>query len=42
MFARTTGILSEKDAINYLEKRFAAGQAKEFREKKMSQILQKL
>ncbi len=35
------GIMSEKDALNYLEKRFAAGQAKEFREKKMSQILDK-
>ncbi|MEM3533899.1 MAG: DNA-directed RNA polymerase subunit B'', partial [Thermoplasmatales archaeon] len=35
------GIMTEKDAINYLEKRFAAGQAKEFREKKMSQILDK-
>ncbi|MGC8546701.1 MAG: DNA-directed RNA polymerase subunit B [Thermoplasmata archaeon] len=35
------GIMSTKDAINYLEKRFAAGQAKEFREKKLSQILDK-
>ncbi len=35
------GIMTTKDAINYLEKRFAAGQAKEFREKKLSQILDK-
>jgi len=35
------GIRTTKDAIVYLEKRFAAGQAKEFREKKLSQILDK-
>ncbi len=33
------GIRTQKDAIEYLEKRFAAGQAKEYREKKISQIL---
>ncbi len=33
------GIRTQKDAIDYLEKRFAAGQAKEYREKKISQIL---
>ncbi len=33
------GIRTNKDAIEYLEKRFAAGQAKEYREKKISQIL---
>jgi len=33
------GIRTKKDAIEYLEKRFAAGQAKEYREKKISQIL---
>ncbi len=35
------GIMSTSDAINYLEKRFAAGQAKEYREKRISQILDK-
>ncbi len=33
------GIRTQKDAIDYLEKRFAAGQAKEYREKKIAQIL---
>ena len=33
------GIRTRKDAIEYLEKRFAAGQAREYREKKISQIL---
>ncbi|NPA75394.1 MAG: DNA-directed RNA polymerase subunit B [Euryarchaeota archaeon] len=33
------GIRTQKDAIAYLEKRFAAGQAKEYREKRISQIL---
>ncbi|EDY34195.1 RNA polymerase Rpb2, domain 2 family, partial [Aciduliprofundum boonei T469] len=33
------GIRTQRDAIEYLEKRFAAGQAKEYREKKISQIL---
>lgn len=33
------GVNNHEDAIAYLEKRFAAGQAKEFREKKVSQML---
>ena len=33
------GIRTHRDAIAYLEKRFAAGQAKEYREKRISQIL---
>ena len=33
------GIRTQRDAIEYLEKRFAAGQAREYREKKISQIL---
>ncbi len=33
------GVITTEDAINYLEKRFAAGQAKDFREKKISQII---
>ncbi len=33
------GIRTRKNAIEYLEKRFAAGQAREYREKKISQIL---
>ena len=33
------GVVNHEDAIQYLEKRFAAGQAKEFREKKISQML---
>ena len=33
------GIRTRKAAIEYLEKRFAAGQAREYREKKISQIL---
>ena len=33
------GVNNLEDAIAYLEKRFAAGQAKEFREKKVSQML---
>jgi len=33
------GIKTKEDAIDYLEKRFAAGQAKEYRERKISQIL---
>ena len=33
------GVNNNEDAIAYLEKRFAAGQAKEFREKKVSQML---
>ncbi|MCL4337082.1 MAG: DNA-directed RNA polymerase subunit B [Candidatus Thermoplasmatota archaeon] len=33
------GVSNNEDAIAYLEKRFAAGQAKEFREKKVSQML---
>ena len=33
------GVNTTEDAITYLEKRFAAGQAKEFREKKISQML---
>ncbi|MCL4356337.1 MAG: DNA-directed RNA polymerase subunit B'', partial [Candidatus Thermoplasmatota archaeon] len=36
------GVITKVDAITYLEKRFAAGQAKEFRDKKISQILDKL
>ncbi|MCL4345377.1 MAG: DNA-directed RNA polymerase subunit B [Candidatus Thermoplasmatota archaeon] len=36
------GVVNQEDAINYLEKRFAAGQAKDFREKKISQIVDKL
>lgn len=36
-----SGVNSNEDAISYLEKRFAAGQAKEFREKKVSQMLDK-
>ena len=35
------GVVFTEDAINYLEKRFAAGQAKDFREKKISQIIDK-
>ncbi|HKJ97074.1 MAG TPA: DNA-directed RNA polymerase subunit B, partial [Thermoplasmataceae archaeon] len=35
------GVNTGEDAISYLEKRFAAGQAKEFREKKVSQMLDK-
>ena len=35
------GITNNEDAISYIEKRFAAGQAKEFREKKVSQMLDK-
>jgi DNA-directed RNA polymerase subunit B len=35
------GVITGADAIAYLEKRFAAGQAKEFREKKVSQMLDK-
>ncbi|MEM0155564.1 MAG: DNA-directed RNA polymerase subunit B [Thermoplasmataceae archaeon] len=35
------GISNTEDAISYIEKRFAAGQAKEFREKKVSQMLDK-
>ncbi len=38
-FYPPNGIRTQKDAIEYLEKRFAAGQAKEYREKKISQIL---
>ncbi len=33
------GVQNREDAITYLEKRFAAGQAKEFRDKKISQML---
>ena len=33
------GVNNNEDAIAYLEKRFAEGQAKEFREKKVSQML---
>ncbi|AAT42844.1 DNA-directed RNA polymerase subunit B [Picrophilus oshimae] len=33
------GINTTDDAISYLEKRFASGQAKEFREKKITQML---
>jgi len=33
------GILSRDDAINYLEKKFATGQAKEYRTKKVESIL---
>ncbi|WP_297217026.1 DNA-directed RNA polymerase subunit B [Thermoplasma sp.] len=33
------GVNTTEDAISYLEKRFAAGQAKEFRDKKISQML---
>ena len=36
-----SGVNTTVDAISYLEKRFAAGQAKEFREKKVSQMLDK-
>lgn len=35
------GVVNTEDSINYLEKRFAAGQAKDFREKKISQIIDK-
>ncbi len=35
------GVKTTDDAIQYLEKRFAAGQAKEYREKRLSQILDK-
>ncbi|MEM4171349.1 MAG: DNA-directed RNA polymerase subunit B'', partial [Thermoplasmata archaeon] len=35
------GIKTKEDAIEYLEKRFAAGQAKEYRERRISQILDK-
>lgn len=35
------GVNNQEDAINYLEKRFAAGQAKEFREKRVAQMLDK-
>ena len=35
------GVNNLEDAIAYLEKRFAAGQAKEFREKKVSQMIDK-
>lgn len=35
------GVNTLDEAISYLEKRFAAGQAKEFREKKVSQMLDK-
>jgi len=35
------GIRTRDDAIEYLEKRFAAGQAKEYRERRISQILDK-
>jgi len=35
------GVKTTEDAIQYLEKRFAAGQAKEYREKRLSQILDK-
>ncbi len=33
------GINNNEDALSYLEKRFAAGQAKEFRDKKITQML---
>ncbi len=33
------GVNNNEDAISYLEKRFAAGQAKEFRDKKITQML---
>jgi DNA-directed RNA polymerase subunit B len=33
------GINNKEDALSYLEKRFAAGQAKEFRDKKITQML---
>ncbi len=33
------GISNGEDALSYLEKRFAAGQAKEFRDKKITQML---
>lgn len=39
--ASKAGIINTEDAINYLERRFASGQAKEFREKKISQIIDK-
>ncbi len=35
------GVNTTEEAIAYLEKRFAAGQAKEFREKKIAQMLDK-
>lgn len=35
------GVSTTEDAIIYLEKRFASGQAKEYREKKISQMLDK-
>ncbi len=35
------GIRTKEEAIEYLEKRFAAGQAKEYRERRISQILDK-
>ncbi|MGC8692391.1 MAG: DNA-directed RNA polymerase subunit B [Thermoplasmata archaeon] len=34
-----SGIKTREDAIEYLEKRFAAGQAREYRERRISQIL---
>ena len=33
------GVISTEDAINYLEKKFATGQAKEYREKKVEAII---
>ncbi len=36
---KPSGIFSTEDAIDYLEKRYAAGQAKEYRESKISAIL---
>lgn len=33
------GVVSTEDAINYLEKKFATGQAKEYREKKVEAII---
>jgi DNA-directed RNA polymerase subunit B len=33
------GVNNSEDALSYLEKRFAAGQAKEFRDKKITQML---
>jgi DNA-directed RNA polymerase subunit B len=35
------GVNTTEDSITYLEKRFASGQAKEYREKKVSQMLDK-
>ena len=35
------GVHTTEDAISYLEKKFASGQAKEYREKKISQMLDK-